>query len=135
MAEWFFMSQPLGERCGPILDGDGPFDVAVNQATQVLEHSLRRRANFAGRETGANLVSALVNNDPKKALVAISSDASEQEGFANLCRGIMQFYRNPTHHDIRFISREEALAVGLLIDQLLRRFDFDPDELEAWAEE
>ncbi len=90
----------------------------------ILEVSLRRHAGYTGRATGPGLVSAILNGDPSKALIKVSEDAAEQEGFANLCRGLMQFYRNPTHHDIRRISREEALAVCLLIDQLIMKFEF-----------
>jgi hypothetical protein len=118
-----FLNDLLGERCTPTLAGAGPYDIAVNQATLVLEVSLRKRARYSGRATGPNLVSAILNGDPTKALIKVSDDAAEQEGFANLCRGLMQFYRNPTHHDIRHVSREEALAVCLLIDQLIMKFE------------
>lgn len=119
----FFSNLHLGQRCTPILDGEGPYDIAVNQATLVLEFSLRQHAKYVGKATGPALVSAVLNGDPDKALIKISTDAAEQEGFANLCRGLMQFYRNPTHHDIRHIQREEALAVCLLIDQLISKFE------------
>jgi hypothetical protein len=123
-----FRTDLLRERCAPILQGPGPFDIAVNQATLVLEFSLRDKASYTGPEVGAKLVSAVLNgaNPP----IRISSDAGEQEGFAHLCRGIMQFYRNPTHHDIRSVNREEALAVCLLIDQLIMKFDLGLTEEE-----
>ncbi len=96
----------------------------------MLEFSLRQHANYAGKATGPALVSAVLNGDPDKALIKVSSDAAEQEGFANLCRGLMRFYRNPTHHDIRHIQREEALAVCLLIDQLISKFELQLTEEE-----
>jgi hypothetical protein len=121
MVEVTFLHHLLEERCAPVLRGDGPFDIAVNQATLALEVTLRCSAEYKGKETGANLVSAVLNGDPRRALLRISHDAAEQEGFANLCRGVMQYYRNPTHHDLRDISLQEATTVCLMIDQLLRK--------------
>lgn len=113
----------LCERCVPLLEGPGPYDVAVNQATQVLECALRSEAEHAGRETGQALVSAVINGNPYQAQLMISLNHAEQEGFANLCRGIMQYYRNPTHHDMRNIDKNEALAVCALIDQIIQKVE------------
>jgi hypothetical protein len=95
------------------------FDVAINQATQVLEVRLKKLGGYAGKETGASLVSKILNNDPTLAILRVSDNASEQEGFANICRGTMQFLRNASHHHFKEVSKEDAYKVCVLIDYLL----------------
>jgi uncharacterized protein (TIGR02391 family) len=107
-------------RCADLLSASGAFDRAINQATQVLEDRIRRKGGAGNDLTGVELVNRLIKSEPSKSVLVVSSDSREQEGFANVCRGVMQAFRNPTHHEItdRF-SREDALKVCAFIDLLL----------------
>lgn len=54
------------------------------------------------------------------------SDASEQNGFANLARGLIGMYRNPTAHTPRinrFVSDDELLEALTTISMIHRRLD------------
>lgn len=101
-----------------LLRGDH-LDQVVNQATQVLEVRLRTLSGHTGKEVGAALVSKVLPSDPKVGSLRVSDDPAEQEGFANLCRGVMQFLRNSAHHHFKPTSREDAERVCVMIDYLL----------------
>ena len=55
----------------------------------------------------------------RRSLLRVSDDPAEQQGFANLCRGVMEFLRNSSHHTFRPISREDAAKVCVMVDYLL----------------
>jgi hypothetical protein len=109
----------LRARVETLLAGSENHDTAINQATQVLEVRLKTLSGFSGRDTGPGLVSKVLNNDPALALLRVSDDPSEQEGFANLCRGVMQFLRNAHHHHFKKVSKEDAYKVCILVDYIL----------------
>ena len=114
----------LQERCGDLILGDGPFDRVINQATLVLEDRLRNRAGLDRSHYGPGLVSAAVKSDPAEALIVFSSIKAEQEGYANILRGLMQALRNETHHTVADnFSREDALSICGFIDRILRLID------------
>jgi len=112
----------LQSRCGDLLTSKGPFDRAINQATQVLEHRIRTRAE-RGRDRlqGLQLINeVLTGAKTRGATLKISDDRDEQEGFAELCRGMVRVFRNETHHRLsEAYDREEALKVCAFIDNLL----------------
>jgi hypothetical protein len=114
----------LQERCGDLILGDGPFDRVINQATLVLEDRLRNRAGLDRTHYGPGLVSTAVKSDPAEALIVFSTVKSEQEGYANILRGLMQALRNETHHTVADnFSREDALSICGFIDRILRLID------------
>jgi uncharacterized protein (TIGR02391 family) len=110
----------LKARCEDLLSAPANFDRAINQATQVLEDRIRRKSGSGTDLTGVELVNRMIKSDPAVSLLVISQDAREQEGFANICRGLMMAFRNQTHHELtdRY-SREDALKVCAFIDLLL----------------
>lgn len=117
--------EELKRRCSDLLSAPGAFDRAINQATQVLEDRIRRKAGDGGKDlTGVELVNRMIKSVPTSSTITVSVDPAEQEGFANMCRGVMQAFRNPTHHQItdRF-SREDALKVCAFVDLLLTTLD------------
>jgi uncharacterized protein (TIGR02391 family) len=115
--------EELRGRCGDLLTAPSHFDRVVNQATQVLEMRIRRKASLSNTDIGADLVNKAINPEPAKSIIQISDIKSEQEGFANICRGIMQALRNETHHRAAEFTREDAFAVCGFIDRLLRIVD------------
>lgn len=114
----------LKERCSDLLSAPRNFDRAINQATQILEDRIRRKSGTDAKLTGVQLVNELIKSDPAKSTLILSDDKDEQEGLANVMRGIMQSFRNPTHHVITDkFTREDALKVCAFIDSLLKIID------------
>lgn len=114
----------LRERCGDLLTAPGHFDRVVAQATQILEQRIRERAGLDRSVYGAAVVNQAINPEPEKSILIVSSIKSEQEGFANICRGLLQFMRNETHHQISSdYSREDAFAICGFIDRVLRTIE------------
>jgi len=113
----------LRDRCIDILSAKQHFDRVVNQATLVLEERLRKKSGLV-KAYGVDLVNKAINSKPENSVLIISQDVGEQEGFANICRGVVMLYRNPTHHKIvQHYSREKALNICLFIDTLLKTID------------
>lgn len=114
----------LRERCGDLLTAPGNFDRVINQATLVLEDRIRRRTGSEKTLVGASLVNANVKADPNASVIVFSDVQTEQEGYANILRGLMQALRNETHHHVvDTFSREDALSVCGFIDRILRLID------------
>jgi uncharacterized protein (TIGR02391 family) len=115
----------LRGRCSDLLTATSHFDRAINQATLILEDRIRRKSGSgAAGLTGTELVNRTIKSDPSVSTLVLSEDKGEQEGMANLCRGMMLAYRNETHHHLtdRY-TREDALRVCGFIDLLLRAVD------------
>jgi uncharacterized protein (TIGR02391 family) len=114
----------LRERCGDLLTAPSHFDRVINQATLVLEDRIRKRTGLDKSLFGQGLINATIKPDPSNSKIVFSNVASEQEGYANIVRGIMQALRNETHHNIvDNFSREDALSVCGFIDRILRLID------------
>lgn len=112
--------EELRARCGDLLTATDHFDRVVNQATLVFEIRIRRKARLDATDIGSDLVNKAIKADPEKSPIRISDIRSEQEGFANICRGIMQALRNESHHRAAEFTREDAFAVCGFIDRLIR---------------
>lgn len=108
----------LKRRCGDLLTARGSFDRVFREATTVLDHRLKKLAQIKGHMQPADLVAKVLH--PNKAILVISDHESEQEGFFNICKGLMAAFRNPTHHalDDR-LTREDALRFCGFIAALL----------------
>ena len=114
----------LRERCSDLLTAVGMFDRAINQATQVLEERIRTKSGDDSNQTATSLVNAVIKTQIDRTVLKVSDDEGEQEGFAHICRGIMQAFRNPTHHRLSdTFSREDALKFCGFVDNLLRIVD------------
>ncbi|HVZ98727.1 MAG TPA: TIGR02391 family protein [Caulobacterales bacterium] len=115
--------QALRDRCSDILTAKGHFDRVINQATLVLEDRIRKKVGGT-KATGVHLINQFVKANPTESPIVVSTDADSQEGFSNICRGVMQALRNPTHHHlIDSFSREEAFHICGFIDRLLKLVD------------
>ena len=109
-------------RCGDILLGDGPYDRAINQATQILEDRIKVKAELEDSNLiGTALVSKAIHSSLDETILKLSDKADIQLGYSNLFKGLISIYRNPTHHTLSFeCSREYALKVCCYIDELLK---------------
>lgn len=123
--EYLIQDQELRSRCQDILMASSNFDRPINQATQVLEDRIRKKAQATGRLVGVNLVGYAFNEDLSKTVLRVASnDPDDQRGFVQILRGIVPAFRNKTHHHIiNSFSREEAMRICGFIDVLLRVVD------------
>ncbi len=116
--------EELRRRCADILLGRDSFDRAVNQATEVLEERIRRKANDDSDSTGTQLVNEYVKANADESKVIFSRDANEQDGFSQVLRGVMLAFRNTTHHSPSDTwAREDAYKVCAFVDYLLKRLE------------
>jgi uncharacterized protein (TIGR02391 family) len=111
----------LRQHCADILAGRNRFNRAIIMATTVFEDRLRSLTGAPSSLTAVPLINTCIKSEPKKSLIVLSDEASEQSGFANMCRGVMELYRNTHHHRlVSGVTRVQALKCCLTIDELLR---------------
>lgn len=115
----------LRSRCADILLATGNFDRPINQATQILEDRIRRKANPSSPMVGENLANyAFKENVAETVLRVASNDGDLQRGLSRIIRGIVPAFRNATHHHIvDTYTREDALSICFFVDLLLRAVD------------
>jgi uncharacterized protein (TIGR02391 family) len=123
--EYLIQDQTLIDRCADNLIGRRNFDIAINQATLVLEDRIRTKAQPTKKLVGEQLVNFAFNEDLSKTVLQVAgSDADDQRGFTQILRGIVPTFRNKTHHHVvKTFSREDAMRVCGFIDVLLRVVD------------
>lgn len=122
--EYLIEGQELKDRCQDLLLASSKFDRPINQATLVLEDRIRRKAQPTSRRVGVDLVNYAFRGDLTRTILKVSNSPDEQDGFANILRGVMLAFRNPTHHHIvNTFTRGEALKICGFIDVLLRVVD------------
>ena len=93
----------IKSRCGDILLGEGPYDRAINQATQVLEDRIKDKAELRDKPLiGVNLINKAIHPKIEETILKFSDKADIQEGYSFLFKGIMSNYRNTTHHSLSF---------------------------------
>lgn len=114
----------LRSRCADLLSAASHFDRVINQATLVLEDRIRRKASADKSLVGVKLINEVIKAKPSESRLVISSTPEEQEGIANICRGLMLALRNETHHHlVEGFSREEAFHICGFIDRILKLVD------------
>lgn len=118
-----FIDKELSSRCRDLFKAEDHFDRAVNQATLILESRIKSKFPELVGMSGLPLVSKAINPDPSIAKIVFSANGSEQEGFANLFKGIIGAYRNPTHHKIESIERRRSIQICGFIDNLLKALE------------
>lgn len=114
----------LKSRCADLLSAHEHFDRVINQATQVLEDRVRQKSPRLDGMTGLSLMSRSINPEVSKTVLIFSDTASEQEGYANLFKGMIGAFRNPSHHVfLADVTREQALQICVFVDNMLTALD------------
>lgn len=109
----------LWDRCKDLFRAGRNFDRVFREATTVLDDRLKAKSGIRNMNP-VNLVGKAVNPDPSKAIIVVSTNKDEQEGFHAMCKGIMLGFRNRTHHALSDkFTREDALKFCGFIDSLL----------------
>jgi hypothetical protein len=116
----------LQRRCGDILlEGAGAFDRVINQATQILEDRIKKKAGLEETHLiGLPLVSKAIHSKLENTILQFNDNLDIQEHYSSLFKGIIGVYRNPTHHGLDYeCSRENALKFCAYIDMLLKEVE------------
>lgn len=116
------IDKELHDRCGDILLGEGAFDRAINQATQILEDRIKKKSKMEETSLiGLPLISKSIHPKIDQTILKFSDEPDIQEGYSNIFKGLISVYRNPTHHSLKFkCNREYALKFCSYIDELLK---------------
>lgn len=116
--EYLIQDLDLRGRVSDLLKARGKFDRVFREATTVLDHKIKAVSGVKGNPS--SLIVKALNPDPKKAVLVLSDEPSEQEGFFNICKGIFLAFRNATHHKLtEKFTREDALKFCGFVDSLL----------------
>jgi len=66
------------------------------------------------------LIGKVIAPNPTLAILVVSSEPSEQEGFFKICSGIEAAFRNRTHHEVsNRLTRNDAIKFCGFVDSLL----------------
>jgi Protein of unknown function (Hypoth_ymh) len=110
----------LKSRCSDLLSASGHFDRVINQATQVLEKRIRQKIPELVNDVGVVLIGKAINGELSKTRIRFPDNSSEQDGFANIFRGLIGAFRDPSHHRfLENVTREQALQICAFIDNML----------------
>jgi uncharacterized protein (TIGR02391 family) len=109
----------LLDRCRDLLTARRNFDRVFREATTVFDDRLKKLSGVQ-RMNPQNLIGKALNPDPQKAVLEISADREEQEGFFSICKGVMAVFRNRTHHNLSDkLTQADALKFCGFVDMLL----------------
>lgn len=110
----------LRDRCADLIKRPRNHDRVFREATTILEHRIKTLSGITRRMNPQDLISKAVSPNPARAILVVSNDTSEQEGFFKICSGIEAAFRNRTHHEVsNKLTRYDAIKFCGFIDSLL----------------
>jgi hypothetical protein len=110
----------LKDRCADLIKRPRNHDRVFREATTILEHRIKTLSGITRRMNPQDLISKAVAPNPTRAILVVSNEVSEQEGFFKVCSGIEAAFRNRTHHEIsNKLTRNDAIKFCGFIDSLL----------------
>jgi hypothetical protein len=117
--DYLIQDQELHDRCKDLLTARGKFDRAVREATTVFDDRLKSISGIR-KMRPADLVGKALNPDLQRAVIVVSADPAEQQGFFSVCHGLVLAFRDPSHHKLSDkFTREDALKFCGFIDTIL----------------
>lgn len=117
--EYLIQDEELWDRCKDLIKAPRNFDRVFREATTVLEDRLKNLSGEKGMRP-TDLVGKVLNPDPNRAVLKVSDERFEQEGFFSICKGLMLSFRDTTHHELSDkFTRQDALKFCGFIDSLL----------------
>jgi uncharacterized protein (TIGR02391 family) len=113
------LDSELRARCRDLILARGHYDRALREATTVLEDRIKKLSDITNL-TSVPLLGKALNPEPLKAVVVVSNEKEDQSGFFYICMGIMQAFRNKTHHNLSdAFTQVDALKFCGFIDTVL----------------
>lgn len=110
----------LRDRCADLIKRPRNHDRVFREATTILEHRIRSLSRITQRLNPQALIGKAIAPDSTRAILVVSTDNSEQEGFFKICSGIEAAFRNRTHHEVsNGPTRYDAIKFCGFIDSLL----------------
>jgi uncharacterized protein (TIGR02391 family) len=117
--EYLLQDEELRGRCKDLLKASKHYDRAIREATTVLDDRLKKLTGIKGM-LPQDLIGKVLNPDPQKAIIVVSSDRPEQEGFFSICKGLGLSFRNPTHHNLsNKFTQQDAMKFCGFVDAIL----------------
>jgi hypothetical protein len=109
----------LRARCRDLILAKSHHDRVFREATTVLEDRVKKMSGL-NNLTSVPLVGKALNPEPAKAVIVMSNDKEEQSGVFYICMGVMQVFRNKTHHNLsNAFTQADALKFCGFIDTIL----------------
>jgi uncharacterized protein (TIGR02391 family) len=117
--DFILQDADLKGRCRDLLLAKRHYDRVLREATTVLDDRLKTVSGIKNMNPG-NLIGKALSPDPNKAVIVVSKEADEQEGFFNICKGVSLTFRNQAHHNLSSaFTQADALKFCGFIDTLL----------------
>jgi uncharacterized protein (TIGR02391 family) len=121
--DFLVQDSELRGRCRDLLLAKRHYDRVVREATTVLDNRLKKVSGISNMNPSA-LVGKVLAPDPTKAVIIVSADKGEQEGFFYICKGVMEAFRNKAHHNLtNSFTQADALRFCGFIDTILAVID------------
>jgi hypothetical protein len=109
----------LRARCRDLILARSHHDRVLREATTVLEDRVKKMSGVTNL-TSVPLIGKALNPEPTRAVIVVSDEKEEQSGIFYICNGVMQAFRNKTHHNLSdAFTQADALKFCGFVDTIL----------------